>query len=88
MAKESGQTVESMQRFRSATKKRPNLPSKRWPPMFGFLVGLLVMALIVVMIFRLAGFYFGTINSLLDNKKLGYQLSARKLAVSRMAHSR
>ena len=36
---------------------------------FGFLVGLLVMGLIVLMIFRLAGFYFGTINSLLDNKK-------------------
>ena len=41
---------------------------------FGFLVGLLVMALIVLMIFRLAGFYFGTINSLLDNKIVGFQL--------------
>jgi hypothetical protein len=33
---------------------------------FGFLVALLVMGLIALMIFRIAGFYLGTINEALE----------------------
>ncbi len=40
VAEESGQTVESMGRLSSATKKRPKRPSRRWPWCFGTLVGL------------------------------------------------
>jgi type IV pilus assembly protein PilC len=69
VAEESGQTVESMGRLSKRYEEEAESAVKTLATVFGFLVGLLVMALIVLMIFRLAGFYFGTINSLLNDKK-------------------
>ena len=69
VAEESGQTVESMERLSKRYEEEAESAVRTLATVFGFLVGLLVMGLIVLMIFRLAGFYFGTINSLLDNKK-------------------
>ena len=69
VAEESGQTVESMDRLSKRYEEEAESAVKALATVFGFAVGLLVMGLIVMLIFRLAGFYFGTINSLLDNKK-------------------
>jgi type IV pilus assembly protein PilC len=69
VAEESGSTVESMERLSKRYEEEAESAVKTLATVFGFLVGLLVMALIVLMIFRLAGFYFSTINSLLNNKK-------------------
>lgn len=69
VAEESGQMVESMGRLSKRYEEEAESAVRTLAVAFGFLVGLLVMALIVLLIFRLAGFYFGTINSLLDNKK-------------------
>jgi type II secretory pathway component PulF len=65
VAEESGQTVESMERLSKRYEEEAESAVKSLATVFGFLVGVLVMGLIVLMIFRLAGFYFGTINSLL-----------------------
>ena len=84
VAEESGQTVESMERLSSGRRRgrvgRPNAGHR-----VRLRVGLLVMGIIVMMIFRLAGFYLGTINSLL-------KLSCRLQLAARLAdgvwHSR
>lgn len=65
VAEESGQTVESMGRLSKRYEEEAESAVKILATVFGFAVGLLVMGLIVLMIFRLAGFYLGTINSLL-----------------------
>ncbi len=65
VAEESGQTVESMERLSKRYEEEAESAVRTLATVFGFLVGIFVMGLIVLMIFRLAGFYFGTINSLL-----------------------
>jgi type II secretory pathway component PulF len=65
VAEESGQTVESMERLSKRYEEEAESAVRALATIFGFLVGVFVMGLIVLMIFRLAGFYFGTINSLL-----------------------
>jgi type II secretory pathway component PulF len=69
VAEESGQTVESMERLSKRYEEEAESAVRMLASIFGFAVGMLVMALIVLMIFRLAGFYFGTINSLLKDTK-------------------
>jgi type IV pilus assembly protein PilC len=69
VAEESGQTVESRERLSKRYEEEAESASRILATIFGVAVAFLVMGLIVLMIFRLAGFYFGTINSLLDNKK-------------------
>jgi type IV pilus assembly protein PilC len=69
VAEESGSLVESMGRLSNRYEEEAESAVRTLATIFGFAVGLLVMGIIVLMIFRLAGFYLGTINSLLDNKK-------------------
>lgn len=69
VAEESGQTVESMDRLSKRYEEEAEAAVRVLAVVFGFAVGLLVMGLIVLLIFRLAGFYFGTINSLLEDTK-------------------
>jgi type II secretory pathway component PulF len=65
VAEESGQIVESMDRFSKRYEEEAESAVKALAVAFGTLVALLVMGIIVLMIFRLAGFYFGTINEAL-----------------------
>lgn len=69
VAEESGQTVESMERLSKRYEEEAESAVRTLATIFGFLVGILVMGLIVLLIFRLAGFYLGTINSLLEPPK-------------------
>jgi type II secretory pathway component PulF len=65
VAEESGQTVESMDRLSNHYEEEAESAVKALALVLGVLVGLVVMGMIIVMIFRLAGFYFGTINDAL-----------------------
>ncbi|MEX0613354.1 MAG: type II secretion system F family protein, partial [Pirellulales bacterium] len=66
VAEESGQIVESMDRLSKRYEEEAEAGVRTLAVIFGFLVALLVMALITLMIFRLAGFYLGTINEALE----------------------
>jgi type II secretory pathway component PulF len=65
VAEESGQTVESMDRLAKRYEEEAEAAVKALAMILGVLVGMLVMGIIILMIFRLAGFYFGTINDAL-----------------------
>jgi type IV pilus assembly protein PilC len=65
VAEESGQIVESMDRLSKRYEEEAETAVKALAVAFGTVVALLVMGIIVLMIFRLAGFYFGTINEAL-----------------------
>jgi type IV pilus assembly protein PilC len=62
VAEESGQMVESMDRLSKRYEEEAETAVKALAIVFGTLVGLFVMGIIAMMIFRLAGFYIGTIN--------------------------
>ncbi len=66
VAEESGELVNSMDRLSNRYEDEAEAAVRTLAVIFGFLVGLLVMGLIAVMIFRLAGFYLGTINEALE----------------------
>jgi type IV pilus assembly protein PilC len=66
VAEESGQIVESMDRLSKRYEEEAESAIKTLATIFGFLVALLVMGLIAMMIFRLAGFYLGTINEAVE----------------------
>jgi type II secretory pathway component PulF len=61
-AEESGQTVESMGRLSHRYEEEAESAIKALALIFGFLVAAFVMGIIVLMIFRLFGFYLGTLN--------------------------
>jgi type II secretory pathway component PulF len=65
VAEESGQTVESMDRLAKRYEEEAEVAVKALATILGVLVGMLVMGIIILLIFRLAGFYFGTINDAL-----------------------
>lgn len=62
VAEESGRLVESMQHLSNRYEEEAELAIRTLAVAFGWLIGLGVMALIVLLIFRLAGFYLGAIN--------------------------
>ena len=66
VAEESGQIVESMDRLSKRYEEEAEAAVKALAVILGVFVGLLVMGVIVLLIFRLAGFYFGTINRALE----------------------
>jgi type II secretory pathway component PulF len=66
VAEESGRIVESMERLSNRYEEEAELALRTLSIAFGWLVGACVMAIIVFLIFRLAGFYLGTINEALD----------------------
>ena len=55
-----------MERLSSRYEEEAEAAVRTLAVAFGFLVGLMVMAIIVLLIFRLAGFYLGTINDALQ----------------------
>jgi type IV pilus assembly protein PilC len=65
VAEESGQTVESMDRLSQRYEEEAESALETLAKVAGFVVWLLVAAMIIVMIFRLFGFYIGTINDAL-----------------------
>ncbi len=65
VAEESGRTVESMERLSNRYEDEAEAAVRALATVFGFLVAALVMGIIVLLIFRLAGFYLGTINDAL-----------------------
>jgi type II secretory pathway component PulF len=69
VAEESGQTVESMDRLSKRYEEEAESAIRALAVVFGVMVGLLVMGIIVLLIFRLAGFYLGTINEALEMTK-------------------
>jgi type II secretory pathway component PulF len=66
VAEESGQLVESMTRLSKRYEEEAEAAVKAIAVIMGFAVAALVMGIIVVLIFRLAGFYLGTINDALE----------------------
>jgi type II secretory pathway component PulF len=66
VAEESGRLVESMDRLSRQYEEEAEAAVKALAVVLGTLVALLVMGIIAMMIFRLAGFYFGTINDALE----------------------
>lgn len=66
VAEESGRIVESMDRLSKRYEEEAEAAVKALAVIFGFLVGLLVMGIIVLLIFRLAGFYFKTIQDAVE----------------------
>jgi type IV pilus assembly protein PilC len=66
VAEESGQTVESMDRISKRYEEEAESAVKSLAVIFGFLVALMVMGIIVLLIFRLAGFYIGTLNEAVE----------------------
>jgi type IV pilus assembly protein PilC len=62
VAEESGRIVESMERLSNRYEEEAELAVRTMAVAFGWLVGIGVMAIIVFLIFRLAGFYIGAIN--------------------------
>ena len=66
VAEESGRIVESMERLSNRYEEEAELAVRTLSVAFGWFVGMCVMALIVFLIFRLAGFYLGTINEALN----------------------
>jgi type II secretory pathway component PulF len=69
VAEESGRTVESMERLSNRYEDEAEAAVRALATVFGFLVAALVMGVIVLLIFRLAGFYLGTINDALKMTK-------------------
>jgi len=65
VAEESGRLVESMGRLSNRYEEEAEAAIKTLATVFGFFVALLVMGIIAMLIFRLAGFYIGTINDAL-----------------------
>ncbi len=65
VAEESGRIVESMERLSDRYEEEAEVALRTLSVAFGWFVGACVMALIVLLIFRLAGFYLGTINDAL-----------------------
>lgn len=66
VAEESGRIVESMERLSNRYEEEAEAAVRTLAVVFGFLVGAFVMGVIVLLIFRLAGFYLGTINDALN----------------------
>lgn len=66
VAEESGRIVESMERLSRRYEEEAELALRTLTIAAGFLVWLLVAAIIIWMSFRLAGFYIGTINDALQ----------------------
>ena len=66
VAEESGELVDSMDRLSRRYEEEAEAAVRTLAVIFGFLVAALVMALITFMIFRIAGFYLGTINEALE----------------------
>jgi type IV pilus assembly protein PilC len=66
VAEESGRIVESMERLSNRYEEEAELALRTLSVAFGWLVGACVMGIIVFLIFRLAGFYLGTINEALE----------------------
>jgi type IV pilus assembly protein PilC len=69
VAEESGRVVESMDRLSKRYEEEPETAVKAIAVIFGILVAALVMGIIIFMIFRLAGFYVGTINEAVEMAK-------------------
>jgi type II secretory pathway component PulF len=69
VAEESGQIVESMDRLSKRYEEEAKIAVKAIAVIFGILVAALVMGVIILMIFRLAGFYVGTINEAVEMAK-------------------
>jgi type IV pilus assembly protein PilC len=68
VAEESGRIVESMERLSNRYEEEAESAIKTLSVAFGWLVGACVMGIIVMLIFRLAGFYFKTINDAINMK--------------------
>lgn len=66
VAEESGAVVESMERLSKRYEEEASTAFKILTTIASVAVALLVMGLIVLMIFRIAGFYVGTINDALN----------------------
>lgn len=66
VAEESGAVVESMERLSQRYEDEAQIALKLLTTIAGVAVALVVMGLIIIMIFRIAGFYVGTINSALN----------------------
>jgi type II secretory pathway component PulF len=66
VAEESGELVESLDRLSKRYEDEAEAAVKTLATIFGFLVALFVMGLIAVMIFRIAGFYLGTLNKAIE----------------------
>jgi type II secretory pathway component PulF len=66
VAEESGAVVESMERLSKRYEDEAEMALKLLTTFAGVAVALVVMGLIVMMIFRIAGFYIGTINDALN----------------------
>jgi len=69
VAEESGRIVESMDRLSKRFEDEAQAATKSIAVILGFAVTGLVMGIIVLLIFRLAGFYFGSINDALKMAK-------------------
>jgi type II secretory pathway component PulF len=65
VAEESGRIVESMERLSNRYQEEAESAVKTLSVSFGWFIGLCVMAIIVFLIFRLAGVYFGAIDDAL-----------------------
>jgi type IV pilus assembly protein PilC len=68
VAEESGAVVESMERLSKRYEDEAEAALKVLTTVAGVAVALLVMGIIIMMIFRIAGFYIGTINDALNMK--------------------
>lgn len=66
VAEESGETVESMGRLADRYREESEEALRVLTTIAGFAVWVMVAALIILLIFRLAGFYVGTINDALN----------------------
>jgi len=63
VAEESGRIVESMDRLSNRYEEEAELAIRTLSVAFGWLIGFCVMAVIVLLIFRLASFYIGAIDN-------------------------
>ena len=66
VAEESGETVESMGRLSDRYREESQAALRVLTTIAGVAVWVIVATLIIVLIFRLAGFYLGTINDALN----------------------
>lgn len=62
VAEESGRIVESMEQLSNRYEEEAEAAVRTLSVVFGYLIGAMVMGIIILLIFRLAGFYIGTIN--------------------------
>jgi type IV pilus assembly protein PilC len=69
VAEDSGRTVESMERLSKRYEEEAETAIKAIAVILGILVAALVMGIIILIIFRLAGFYVGTINEAVEMAK-------------------